>query len=315
MINDPVLLIGAGPIGSEYCKTLKTLSCTDIDILTRTALSAERAKETLSPRQTFSGGNKKLAAIAANYKLIIIVVPVCDLLSTLRVAVGNAPNARVLVEKPVSLNSADLKHFMNDFPAARVMAALNRFFFPSVITLKQILLKEPAISGRFCFTEWTHILPFDRFSGEVLARWGVANSIHLISSFFDLLGHPATMNPVREGTLNWHPSGARFYGSGRTEHGRPFAYDADWESGGRYHMEVFTKRGVYILKPLHELRFTPVGAIEDEIIEPIYDGGIKCGFEGLTKAFLDGNAEDAARLGLDNIYRHICNVEQIMGYE
>jgi hypothetical protein len=150
----------------------------------------------------------------------------------------------------------------------------------------------------------------------VLARWGVANSIHLIATFFDLLGPPQDIAPIISGAaaIPWHPSGARFYGAGRTIGGLPFAYDADWQSGGRHAMEIFTAAGVYSLKPLQQLCFTAREAIEEQVAEPMYQGALKCGFEGLVSAFLAGAPETRIRLGLPRLLQHIRTVETIFGY-
>lgn len=315
IMNTPTLVIGAGPIGSEYIKVLARRGVAAIDVLTRTEASAEKAKASPGVRAAFHGGQPRLREIAGDYGRIIVAVPVDDLLPMLRAAAETAPKARILVEKPVSLDGAGLQAFLDDFPNAPVMAALNRLFFPSVRTLHARLANDPALSGRFCFTEWTHRLPVERFSAATLARWGVANSIHLISTYFDLMGHPVELAPLRSGALPWHPAGARFYGCGRTEGERPFTYDADWESGGRYHIEIFTAAGVYTMKPLHELRFTPCGEIADEIVEPMYAGEIKCGFDGMVDAFVGDRPDHRERLGLPNLMQHIRTVERMFGYD
>lgn len=313
-MSKSVLVIGAGLIGSEYVKLLHQRGGADIHVLTRTEASAVRVKAQPGVRETHWGGNQRLAEIADGFDRFIIAVPVDDLMPVLRVVAAKRPGAEILVEKPVSLDSAGLRSFIADHPDAKVLAALNRQFFPSVETLRRILRDDPALSGRFCFTEWVHRIPLDMFSQATLRRWGVANSIHLISTFFELLGHPESLFPVVGGALPWHPSGARFYGAGTAADAVPFAYDADWESGGRYSIEIFTARGSYSMKPLHELRFTPRGEVEDVVVEPIYAGATKCGFEGLVGAFMGTDDEMRRRLALPNLLRHIETVESIFGY-
>lgn len=315
-MDDPVLVVGAGPIGSEYVKVLRHLGCSQIDVLTRGDESAARAGATLQLRRAFAGGNAALASAAADYRFILIAVPVDELLPALRIVTVRAAKVEVLIEKPVALFSGDLGRFLDDHPDCRAMAALNRLFFPSVQALRRKLINETPLSGRFCFTEWLLKLPTERFSGRVLAHWGVANSIHPIAAFFDLLGLPRDITPIiaGAGAIPWHPAGARFYGAGRTVGGLPFAYDADWQSGGRHAMEIFTAAGVYSLKPLQQLSFTPREAVAEQVIEPIYNGELKCGFEGLVTAFLTGAPETRTRLGLPRLLQHIRTVETIFGY-
>ena len=315
-MDDPILVVGAGPIGSEYIKVLRRQGCRAVDVLTRSEASAEAAAARLSPRRALSGGYPRLAAAGADYRAIFIDVPVDDLLDGLRVVAEHAPRADVLIEKPVALNSAALQRFIRDFPGHRAMAALNRLYFPSVTALHRRLAQDAALSGRFCFTEWVHRIPTERFSKSVLARWGMANSIHLISAFFDVLGAPERLESFVDGAeaIAWHPTGARFYGAGRTATGLPFAYDADWQSGGRYAIEIFTAAGCYALKPLHQLTFTARGTVDEDVLEPPYQGALKCGFEGLVQAFLAGAPETRERLGLPRLLRHLQTVEAIFRY-
>ena len=44
--------------------------------------------------------------------------------------------------------------------------------------------------------------------------------------------------------LDWHSSSSQFCGSGITDKGALFSYSADWESPGRWGIEIKTENGV-----------------------------------------------------------------------
>lgn len=45
-------------------------------------------------------------------------------------------------------------------------------------------------------------------------RWGIANSLHVISMAHYLIGLPEQMRRYRFGKPDWYPSGDRFVGAG-----------------------------------------------------------------------------------------------------
>ena len=51
--------------------------------------------------------------------------------------------------------------------------------------------------------------------------------------------------------------------------GIPFSYHANWESAGRWNIEIMTKKGKYRLSPLEELHFCKLGEISWKKI-PLY---------------------------------------------
>lgn len=59
-----------------------------------------------------------------------------------------------------------------------------------------------------------HTINFNNNQTDVYERWGIANSLHVISMANDLIGLPKEMQSYRFGKLDWHPSGDRFVGSG-----------------------------------------------------------------------------------------------------
>ena len=87
-------------------------------------------------------------------------------------------------------------------------------------------------------------------SSGVKERLLLVNSTHVIDLVFDLIGLPAEgkWHGWHVGSLDWHPASARFHGAGLSE--LVFlSYHADWESAGRWAVEISTRKNKYILRP------------------------------------------------------------------
>ena len=109
----------------------------------------------------------------------------------------------------------------------------------------------------------------------------------------DLIGMPKEITTYQSGQLDWHPSGSIFVGSGISKANIPFSYHADWNSNGRWGIEVMTTENSYRLVPLEELYVSSKGTTDWQ----------KLSFE---KAFLDvkpGLAEEIAVMLDDNLYK------------
>jgi hypothetical protein len=96
---------------------------------------------------------------------------------------------------------------------------------------------------------------------------------------FDIIGFPKEITSVQSGIIDWHNSGSIFTGCGISENNIPFTYHADWDSGGRWGIEVFTKENSYSLIPLEQLFVCPkftgnISPVEFEIAFPDMKLGI-----------------------------------------
>ena len=120
--------------------------------------------------------------------------------------------------------------------------------------LKTCIIKDGGINScSFTITEWIEKINFKKYSKHILQRWGIANSIHVLSMVFNLIGFPKEISCYQNGKLSWHNSGSIFVGSGISNQKVPFSYFADWNSSGRWGIEVVTKKNSYKLQPLEEL--------------------------------------------------------------
>lgn len=307
------LLIGAGKIAREYVKALVHLGYTSIDVLSRREGPARDLADSVGGRG-MGGGVDTLKSVAADYDAFIIAVPP-ELLMDYLVLLSKEEAPRILVEKPVALSGDELAAFLERFPESPARAALNRLYYPSVTSVRRHLAEDGgATSCQFSFCEWVHRIPPDLFGARTMARLGVANSIHVIATAFDVIGQPRDLSAqvAGAGAIDWHPDGAIYTGSGVSRAGVPFAYHADWLSAGRWSMAFRSRRGAYILEPIEGLSFCPRGSVRVEELMPPHDQPVKCGFVPMLNAWLNG--EDDLRMALPAVLEHLRAVESIMQY-
>lgn len=262
-------LIGVGMMGTQYVHALRALGVPRVRLV---ALS----EESLAPYREAPGvevawgGFEQLACRPAPEEVAIVATPAALLVPAVErlLALGFR---RVLVEKPVSLWSRAIDQLAEQAQAqgAEIHCAFNRVAYPSFHETKARTAQEGGITS--CAYTFTEMIKPDwpqRFPAEELARWGIANSLHVMSMAHGLIGWPATWQGHRTGALPWHPSGAVFVGSGVSERGIPFAYHADWGSTGRWSVEVHTSVASYRLCPLEKV-FRRAAALADWIEIPV----------------------------------------------
>lgn len=174
---------------------------------------------------------------------------------------------------------------------ARIFIAYNRRFYSSVLKAKQIIKEdEGCLSFVFEFTEWTHLVKDAEKSKEEKAKWFIANSTHVVDLAFYLGGVPRHIACYTSGGLNWHPSASVFSGAGVTESDALFSYYANWETPGRWGVEVLTRKHRLILRPLEELQIQNLRSINIESVklDDKLDKLFKPGLYMETECFLNG---------------------------
>lgn len=307
-----LLLIGAGAAAQDYAKALRHLGVAGVDVLSRRHEPAAAMCQTLGLGQAYGGGLETLPTIAARYDGFIIASPIETLLPYLD-ALAGLTSRPILVEKPVALSSVVLAAHLLRHPSQQVMVALNRLFYPSVQELIRRLAYDPVRSVDFAFTEWLHRVNLEQYAAPVLARWGIANSIHVTTTVFDLIGLPAALHAeiAGRGDVAWHPAGSAFLGAGRSERGVPFSYAADWLSAGRWSAAFRTAKGSYHLEPFEGLSFCAKGSIAREVVVPVWSGETKCGFDGMLRYWLDAKSVDW-RFTLAQMQRQLGAIEAML---
>ncbi len=258
--NKSVLIIGSGYIALEYVKALKKLKIKNIEILSKSENSLDN--KVLSEYKIIFGGFEKKINLIEKKDLTIIATPINLLVKAATLAIKSGQE-NILIEKPGSLFKTDLIILEKLIKKQKVRIAYNRLFYPNFQKLKILSKIDGGITScKFDFTEWVHTIPFGKYKKDVYRRWGISNSLHVISMAMELIGMPKKITTSQHGNLKWHHTGSIFVGNGISEKNIPFSYHANWEGGGRWGIEVVTKKNVYRLSPLEKLFVLKKGTTE-----------------------------------------------------
>ena len=265
--NKKVLVIGGGWMGKQYCTALRMMGVKDISVITRSEETAKDCREKFKCNALPGGYLKNLPLLSDRFDLVIIAVPIHELISA-TVGAINVGYYNILVEKPGALYSSVLEKVKSEIPKnVRVRIAYNRVVYPTLWKLIDILSSGEEITSCFyTFTEWIHTINFNNNKPEVYQRWGISNSLHVISMAHFLIGMPKQISVYRNGGLEWHPTSSCFTGAGITEKGIPFSYHADWKSAGRWGIDIMTDQDGYRLMPLEKLYYCKKKSVEWEEI-------------------------------------------------
>jgi len=148
-------------------------------------------------------------------------------------------------------------------------------------------------TAQFDFTEWSHVIEKIDMPSELKENWFLANSTHVIDLAFYLIGKPTEMYAQHQGELSWHKP-SKFSGSGITDRNVLFHYGANWESAGRWGIEITTAKRKLIFCPLERLKIQKKGTIDIVTLENIdykKDQDFKAGIYNQTKTFIHGEMD------------------------
>ncbi|MGV8058390.1 MAG: Gfo/Idh/MocA family protein [Smithellaceae bacterium] len=312
-----VIIIGAGWMADQYCQALQAMGIRLVTVVSRKEESAKQCcqKYGYQPRH---GGYRDVLPKLEGADLVIVATPVHELRPAVEFAVSLGFKT-ILVEKPGALYSEALLDWTQkaEKQDVRVRVAFNRQTYPSFWKLRELADSEGGMTScHYTFTEWIHTIDFHNNCDDVYTRWGIANSLHVIAMAHALIGMPKSISTYRSGELTWHPAGERFTGAGVTEQGVLFSYHADWNSAGRWGIEVMTPQNAYRLIPLEKLFRCPKGSVNWEPVE------IASAFpnvkEGVTEEIaimLNKDLENSIPLvTLKNAADHAKLAENIFGY-
>ncbi len=283
-------VIGYGKMGREYVKALRALQVPRIRVCSRNPENLRELKG-IEGISIVIGGYQELETRPGPEELAILAVPAADLAAASRRLAGLGYR-RMLIEKPVSLWSGEIEELDEFLRRSGLEAAVayNRVAYPSFIEAGYRTQREGGITScLYTFTEFIHKIDLKRYTKDELSRWGIANSLHVISMAHGLIGEPESWSGFRSGSLDWHPAGTAFVGSGLSAKGIPFVYQADWGSTGRWSVELHTRGASYRLLPLEQLqrRASPTSDWEPVPVSS-FDSGVKTGFVEEAAAMLDG---------------------------
>lgn len=208
-------VVGFGNMGRQYVKALRALGVEHVRVCSRSAGPLQELHEA-DGVETVSGGFEGLNARPGADELGIVATPV-SLLVPASERLADLGFRRLLIEKPVSLWSQEIEQLAERFGARGVTAACayNRVAYPGVCEALARARQEGGITS--CTYTFTELMSPDwpeRFPPQELARWGIANSLHVMSMAHRLIGLPARWSAFQAGAGRWpwHPSGAVFTG-------------------------------------------------------------------------------------------------------
>ena len=172
----------------------------------------------------------------------------------------------------------------------RQYIAYNRRFYSSVQKAIEIINENGgALSFHFEFTEWIHKIPATKKTAGIIHEWFLANSTHVIDLAFFLCGKPKKLTGYALAGFPWHNGSSIFTGAGVTEKNALLSYHANWESAGRWGIEILTAKNRLYLRPLEKLSIQNIEEIDtaNVIIDDTLDIKFKPGYYLQDKSFLE----------------------------
>lgn len=309
-MEENIFLIGTGPMAIDYAKVLKSLN-KNIHVIGRSEQSALNFEKATDLKCHIGGIEKYINKNGLPDNSYVIIATGTEVLMNSLLLVLKAGASKVLIEKPAAISIQELLENEEQLKpyGENIFVAYNRRFYASVIEAQRLIEEDGGLkSMHFEFTEWAHkIEPIKKAPG-VKENWFFANSTHVVDLAFYLAGNPVDWKAYsKPGNIKWH-SKTNFAGAGITEKNVLFSYISNWESAGRWGIELLTEKRRFYLKPLESIGIQNKGSIQ--IIEHLFDDTLdklyKPGLMLQVNYFLDKNSPP-----LVNINKHIENTKNI----
>ncbi|WP_353077508.1 Gfo/Idh/MocA family oxidoreductase [Flavobacterium sp.] len=305
-----VFLIGTGQMAVDYLAVLKNQNC-DTTVIGRGKESAIKFESQTGVKPFVGGLQEYINNNSLSTNAYVIIATGTEALMPSLLLVLKAGAYKVLIEKPAAIsieelieNEEKLKPYSD-----KVFVAYNRRFYASVIEAQKMIEEDGGLKTiHFEFTEWAHTIePLHKAPG-VKENWFFANSTHVVDLAFYLAGRADDWKAFsKAGKLKWH-SKTNFTGAGFTEKGVLFSYLSNWESAGRWAVELLTEKRRIYLKPMENIFVQEKGTVA--VVEHKFDDSLDLQFKpGLyrqTLAFLN-----EVNNGILKIDEHIKNSKQI----
>lgn len=288
-INNRTIIAGSGPMAMAYAKVLQAMHKNFI-IVGRSPVSAAKFEKETNISVIRGGLGNWLKRRMTVPEYAIVAVTENELGNCTRQLI-RAGVKSILVEKPGGFTVEDIK--LVDKQAKEKRAAVyvgyNRRFYTSTLKALEIIKKDGGVkSFTFDFTERSNIVasldrPFD-----IKANWFLQNSTHVIDMAFFMGGWPKTIYTIKRGGLKWHPNGSIYAGAGISDKNALFSYHANWESAGRWSIEIMTPKNKLIFRPLEKLQIQKYGSmnIENVPLDDKLDIEFKPGIYRQIESFL-----------------------------
>lgn len=288
-MNKNIWLIGTGLMAIEYDKVLKALN-QPFTAIGRSENSANKFFQVTNTKPLTGGISHHLMSNPPIPEKVIISVGIESLAEVCHELLDYGVKT-ILLEKPGIGYPSELKPLIEKTlnANAKVLLAYNRRFYASVLKAEETIREDGGVkSFRFEFTEWSHVIKDLVKTRAEHENWFLGNSTHVIDTAFFLGGWPVQINTYHTGGNSWHPTSTIFTGSGITKSKALFSYHANWESPGRWEIELLTARHRLIFKPMESLQIQKIGsvAVEPSILDDAYDKEFKPGIYKMVSAFL-----------------------------
>ncbi len=314
-MNKNIWLIGSGGMAIDYVKVLQGLGL-EFSIIGRGQQSAKACEE-VTGCDVITGGLAGYLATKSAVPTHAIVAVGVEKLHETTLQLLDYGVQYILVEKPAGLNKSEVEavYLKAKEKNARVCVAYNRRFYASVLKAREIINEDGGVTSfNFEFTEWAHEIEKLNKAVGVKERWFLGNSTHVVDLAFYLGGKPKEICTFTSGLLAWHPAASIFSGAGVSENGALFSYQANWESAGRWSVEMLTKKHRLILRPMEKLQIQKKGSVAIEFVECDYkfDEAFKPGLFLQTKKFLNNDLNGMC--SITDQYAVIDKYNSIAGY-
>lgn len=282
-----ILLVGTGYMAKEYAKVLKAQKVSFV-VVGRSRQSVDLFKKEIGMDAVPGGIEMWLQNNPAPGKAIVAVTE--DQLGTVTRQLIKADCKEILVEKPGGFNEREIIKIAGESKNKRVAVYVgyNRRFYSSVLKALEIIKQDGGVNSFvFDFTERSYVVENLKQSQKIKKKWFLHNSTHLIDMAFFMGGWPKKITAIKTGRLKWHPDGSIFVGIGVSDKKALFSYHANWESAGRWSIEIMTPKNKLIFRPLEKLQIQKYGsmAIEDFTLDDKIDIEFKPGLYRQVETF------------------------------
>lgn len=314
-----VIIVGTGQMAQDHIKVLRALE-TNITVIGRGKDSASIFEEATGIKPIIGGFENYLDANPLGIEDSVIVAVGTEMLMPILLLLANQNFDKALIEKPGALSVEELLVNSKALESIwlKVFIGYNRRFYSSVNEVKKLINEDGGLkSMHFEFTEWSHIVgPLQKASG-VKENWFFANSSHVVDLAFFIAGNPTDWCAFsKAGEITWHNK-TNFSGAGETENNVLFSYISNWESAGRWSIELLTNKRRLFLKPIEGVGIQLIGTINvvDHTFDNSLDIDYKPGLYNQSKAFLFNSSSDQSSLinlkeqvqKTNNIYKKVLN--------
>jgi len=310
-----VWLVGSGQMALEYTKVLNKLE-KHINVFGRGIKSADKYTAIVNEEVILTSITEYSKVNNILPKYIIITVS-AENLARLTIEAIKLGIKNILVEKPLGITTNEV-HEVSKLAKennVNLFIGFNRRFFSSTKKALELIEKDGGVKSiHFEFTEWPNVFTDPKNSKIAKEKWLLCNSSHVIDLAFFLAGKPKEICSFISGGTKYHPSGSIFSGAGITESDALFSYHANWESSGRWNIEVMTNQRRFIFAPMEELKVQEISSVKQMPvhIDNTLDKEFKPGLFLQTKAFLNDDINELYTIEM--LYDSIGLFNKIAGY-